>query len=436
MTAPTGAPAARPQTCFTAEHDDLLLALLRTPTATPMETARPAAIAAAQRLLAARAAASGFVVHSHEPAPPSALHAACVPVAVRAMAQRMGDEFLACQPNLVLRLGPEREPARTLVFNVHVDTVAGEPPVTADAQRFGGRGAVDMKGPAVALLAGLERAVAQLPGLADRLTILVHCVAGEEGGAMGVYGTRALVERGLVGRLNVFAEPTGGRWIDACRATMTACVDVAGEGATDDYPDSGHNATLLLGHVATRLAELLEQPVGERGATLCIAGLHTGTTHDRVYGAGRLLLNLAYRSSADAVALERAVRDAFDAALAEFGERFATIGIARRTARDAGRICTLSWLKRGLPALSNRDAAMERLLSGARFERLPADEAFTCDAIWAQAPGSYTIVLGPGSLRDDGAHTDREGVARADLEDYARAIARLVAAFDDALATP
>jgi acetylornithine deacetylase/succinyl-diaminopimelate desuccinylase-like protein len=436
LQAPAPAPAAPPgdaRPLFTGEHERLLLDLLRTPTVTPMETGRCSAIADAQRLLAARARAAGFAVELHEPPPPSSLHAACVPAAVRAMADRMGDAFLAGQPNLVLRLGPPRERARTLMFNVHVDTVGGGPAASADGARFDGRGAVDMKGPAVALLAGLEAALAQRPRLAERLTILVQCVAGEEGGAMGVHGTRVLVERGLVGRLNVFAEPTRGRWIDACRATATACVEADGDGATDDYPDAGHTATLLLGHVAPALAEALDGPVARRGGALCVAGIQTGATHDRVYGRGRLLVNIAYRDAADGAALEQIAEDAFAAALDGFARRFATVAVARRTARDVRAICRMRWLKRGLPALRNRDPALERLLADAGLERLPADEAFTCDAIWGRVPGCYTIVCGPGSLRDDGAHTARESVAREDLETYARAVARLVGAFHDAL---
>jgi acetylornithine deacetylase/succinyl-diaminopimelate desuccinylase-like protein len=431
--APVAAAAVSAAPLFNGEHERLLLDLLRTPTVTPMETGRSSAIVDAQRLLAARACAVGFAVELHEAPPPSSLDAACVPVAVRAMAERMGDAFLAGQPNLVLRLGPSRERARTVMFNVHVDTVGGGPPVSADADRFTGRGAVDMKGPAVALLAGLEAALVQRPRLAERLTILMQCVAGEEGGAMGVHGTRVLVERGLVGRLNVFAEPTRGRWIDSCRATATACVEVDGDGATDDYPDAGHNASLLLGHVATALAEALDVPVAARGGALCVAGIQTGTTHDRVYGRGRLLVNIAYRDAADGAALEQVAEDAFAAALEGFTKRFAAVAVARRSAADARAICRLRWLKRGLPALRNRDPAIERLLADAGLQRLPAEEAFTCDAIWGRAAGCHTIVFGPGSLREDGAHTARESVSREDLETYARAVARLVGAFDDAL---
>lgn len=419
---------------FTGEHEQLLLELLRTPTVTPMETGRGSQVAAAQKLLAARARESGFAVELHEPPPPGALAAPCVPLAVRAMAERMGDEFLAGQPNLVLRLGPPRERARTLMFNVHVDTVGGGPPVGVAGDRYRGRGAVDMKGPAVALLAGIEAALAARPHLPDRLTILLQCVAGEEGGAMGSYGTRVLVERGYVGRLNVFAEPTRGRFVDACRATATASVDVDGEDATDDYPAAGHNATLLLGHVATALAAALDGPVAAHGGALCVAGLQTGATHDRVYGSGRLLVNVAYGDERGGAALERGTEDAFAAALRDFAARFGDVAVARRSARDARAICRLRWLKRGLPALRNRDPALERLLAGAGIERLPAEEAFTCDAIWGRVAGGYTIVFGPGSLRDDGAHTARESVARADLEDYAGAVARLVGAFDEALA--
>lgn len=435
MGAPGGrvaAPAA--QAAFDDAHADLLLALLRTPTVTPMETGEPAPIAQAQQAYAAHARMLGFEVELHEAPPASALERAGVPAGVHEVAERMGDAFLASQPNLVLRLGPRRSRERTLMLNAHVDTVGGELPVGLRAGRFRGRGAVDMKGPAVALLAGVGRALRERPDLPSRTTVLVQLVAGEEGGAMGVHGTRVLLEQGYAGRLNVFAEPTGGRWFDACTASMTARVGVRGTGATDDAPHAGHNATLLLGHLATELAERLDPVAARCAGKLCVGGLHTGTTHDRVYGEGALLVNLIYPTPAAAQELESAFGDALSAGCRSFARRFAGVAVARRTAADAERICELRWLKRGLPPLANRDPELEARLAAIGLERVGdegAAERFTCDAIWGGVAGGYTIVFGPGSVERNGAHGPHEHVDRDELESYARALARLVLDFDD-----
>src|SRR2546430_999817 len=44
--------------------------------------------------------------------------------------------FLADQPSLVLRLGPDLPAVRTVMFNVHLDTVAGVQPVGFDGECF------------------------------------------------------------------------------------------------------------------------------------------------------------------------------------------------------------------------------------------------------------------------------------------------------------
>ena len=434
-----GGPAAvsEPATApaFDDAHAQLLLELLRTPTVTPMETARPPAIAEAQRLMAERAAELGFEVELHEPPPAEALDAPGVPLTVLEVAERMGrDEFLACQPNMVLRLGPARDRERTLMLNAHLDTVGGDVPVGERDGVFTGRGAVDMKGPAVALLAALRTALGERPDLADRVTVLLQLVAGEEGGAMGTYGTRVLAERGLTGRLNVFAEPSGGLYYDACTATMTARVRVDGSGSSDDEPEAGENATLLLGHVAGELAARLDEPVARAGAKLCVGGLTTGTMHDRVYGEGTLMVNVAYPSADAARALEEELEEAVRAGCASFAERFGGVRVARRAADAAERICRVEWVKRGIPALAGRDPELEPRLAAAGIERLPdsrAAERLTCDAVWGALVPGYTIVFGPGRVGENGAHAADEHVRRDDLESYARAAARLVLAFDD-----
>jgi acetylornithine deacetylase/succinyl-diaminopimelate desuccinylase-like protein len=412
-----------------ADHA-LLLRLLHTPTVGPLET-RPGTPAPqlwqAQFDYAAAAGELGFVPVHHAPATLADATRDDVPVVVRAAA--VDPDFLAAQPSLVLRLGPELPRAATVMFNVHLDTVAGSEPVRFEGGRFLGRGAIDAKGPAVALLAGIRAACAADPAIGHDVGVLVQAVSGEEGGSMGTIGTRPLIEAGLVGRLNVFCEPTGSRYLTRATAAMTARVRVAGHDSIDDEPDAGHNATVLLGFLAQFLARHLDGH--HRDGRLCVAGLHTGDRHNRVYGTGDLLLNLSYGCAATGAALEHEVTALLRDGLAEFAATFAGTREFARTAADAPEITTLSWDKRGLPSLAGADRWTNGLLRAAGVTPWPTElPAFTCDAIWMHGvPDTGTVVLGPGSLAANNAHADGEFADLADLEDFAAIVARVLTTF-------
>ncbi|MFI9122712.1 M20/M25/M40 family metallo-hydrolase [Streptomyces bikiniensis] len=444
LPAPTGVPKALPRPAPTAAlkalprpavDTGLLLHLLHTPTAGPLETGSgtPHLTTAALRSYATAAQRLGFgTVRLGAPAP-SAVLRDDTPAPVR-RAVAADPAFLADQPSLVLRLGPELPRERTVMFNVHLDTVAGGEPPAFDGARFTGRGAVDAKGPAVALLAGVAAAARTCPDIGRDVAVLVQAVAGEEGGALGTFGTRPLVEAGHTGRLNVFCEPTGLRHLPRATAAATARITVGGEDAVDDRPEAGHNATVLLGFLAQHLAAALGRDAsGTPPFTVCVAGLHTGTLHNKVHGTGSLLLNLAYATAEAGAAAERALVRALDAGLREFAARFSGTPPFARTAEDAARITRLEWEKRGLPALGPQPEWGEKLLARAGVDRWPDDEpAFTCDAIWAEGlPDSFTTVFGPGSLDANRAHAAGEFVDLADLEAFADRTAALLTAFAD-----
>ncbi|NSC24377.1 M20 family metallopeptidase [Streptomyces albus subsp. chlorinus] len=433
-----GAPGADRPTGRYLSHEDhtLLLRLLRTPTVGPLEAQEgdpPVQLWQAQRVYAEAARAAGLRVVHHAAAEPGTVCRADVPVAVRDAAR--DPAFLAAQPSLVLRLGPARPVRDTVMFNVHLDTVAGAGPVSFDGERFTGRGAVDAKGPAVALLAGVRAAVAAEPALGREVAVLVQAVSGEEGGALGTFGTRPLVEAGFVGRLNVFCEPTGLHHLPRATASMTARVTVRGEDAVDDRPGAGHNATVLLGFLAQHLAAVYDRHPARRGAAgaTCVAGLHTGHLHNRVHGTGHLLLNISYATAAEGAAAERALAECLADGLRAFTARFRHVPDLARTAADAERITRLGWDKRGLPCLTDDggDPWAESLLAAAGVPRKAAGEpSFTCDAVWMHGvPGTYTTVLGPGSLDANNAHAAGEFVDLTDLEDFAAHIHRLLLTF-------
>lgn len=416
---------------WTADDERLLLDLLATDTTTPMETHRPSDLAIAQGRYAAAAADLGFRTVHEGPADAAVLAGRDVPATVRALAAEMGPDFLATQPNLVLSLG-DADAGRTVMFNVHLDTVAGRVPIRCADGLIYGRGAVDDKGPGVALLGGVRAALAERPDLAREIRVLIQVVGGEEGGAMGVYGTRALADLGYVGRLNVVAEPTRNGFLDRSTAAMTLRLAACGTGSTDDEPERGENATILLGFLAVWFARELAPRVHEAGGKLCLAGLRTGDAHNRVYGTGQLLCNFAYADPATGALIESLVERQVDEALTAFDLEFTGCPTTGATAAAARRMLRTEWLKRGLPTLANRDPALEDLLQAAGFRRHPHGgdlRPFTCDAIWLGRPGSYTVVAGPGDLAANNAHADDEHVAVADLAGYARRIAALLTRF-------
>lgn len=418
---------------LTERDHALLLHLMATPTAGPLEvgaTGPSPRLWQAQRDYAEAAARIGFHVVRHAPADPADLTAPGVPETVRAASA--DPAFLACQPSLVLRLGPDTVPReRTVMFNVHLDTVAGGPPVGFDGEVFHGRGAIDAKGPAVALLAGVRSARERSVDVGRDSAVIIQAVAGEEGGAMGVLGTRPLVERGHIGRVNVFCEPTSGRFLTRSTASMTARVSVRGDDAIDDRPHTGHNASVLLGFLAQSMGRSLDERAHD--GAVCVAGLRTGDLHNRVYGTGDLLFNLSYADAETGRALEGAVTEAFEAALTEFTELFGDTTLFARTAADARHITRLDWLKRGLPVLDDHDRWGHELLRGIGVPAWPTDEAaFTCDAIWMSGVSdTCTVVLGPGDLAADGAHGDHERAHRTDLDGFAAMVARLLTTFTD-----
>ncbi|QYR23486.1 M20/M25/M40 family metallo-hydrolase [Paenibacillus sp. sptzw28] len=421
------------RTLFTSDHIDLLLSLLQLNTVTPMETGRPADIADAQDNYARFATERlDCEVVFHAPPIPDNLEGAVVPLSVHERADRMGSDFWACQPNLVLRLGPERPSDDTVMFNFHMDTVDGTFPVSYDGETFVGRGAADMKGPGVALLAGIEGALRNDPSWLDEFSVLIQCVSGEEGGAMGVYGTKLLAEQGWLGRLNIFAEPSGSIYFDRSTTSMTARIEVNGQDATDDAPHQGHNATLLLGYLAERLLAELSGPIEKDGGKMCLAGIHTGYMHNKVYGSGTLLLNFAYGSTDSGRTIRSLMDEAFIRLIGKFSDEFREAAAARFTAEAAAEICSLTWVKEGLPVLGNRDPEWEAFLEHIGWVRNPDDhveQAFTCDAMWAQRPGSYTIVYGPGSLGGNLAHAEGEFIRLQELERYAGDIMTLLTGY-------
>jgi acetylornithine deacetylase/succinyl-diaminopimelate desuccinylase-like protein len=292
---------------------------------------------------------------------------------------------------------------------------------------------------------------------------------------MGSIGTRPLVRLGYTGRLNVFCEPTGLRYLPRATAAATARVAVRGRDSVDDRPGHGHNVSVLLGFLAQHLAGELSAAASRerRDDRACVAGLDcaselsgaagpdcvaepdraagpdrtagldraagpgrvtglsTGRAHNKVHGSGQLLVNLPYASAADGARAVRTLEEGLRSGLTLFARRFGPLPEYALTAADAAAITRLEWLKRDLPTLASQDAEMEAVLADAGLARWPDDEpAFTCDAIWMDGvPDACTVVFGPGDLAANQAHAPGEFATVSQLDEFAAAIRRILLGF-------
>ncbi|SEP09542.1 ArgE/DapE family deacylase [Trujillonella endophytica] len=140
-----------------------------------------------------------------------------------------------------------------LIFSGHTDVVpagdpaswAGDPfvPRIADGALHG-RGACDMKGGLVSVLAAL--AALRAAGVRPARPVAVHAVVGEEDGGLGAWATLA---RGHRGEACVIPEPTAGAVVTAAAGALTFRLRVTGAAAHGALRDRGVSAVELFAAV-------------------------------------------------------------------------------------------------------------------------------------------------------------------------------------------
>jgi acetylornithine deacetylase/succinyl-diaminopimelate desuccinylase-like protein len=408
---------------FTQNHVCFLEHLLAINTVSPLETGLSSNIPTAMEAFAVEAQKLGFEIIHYEPAE----FVREIPVKIKHLYQELGEAFLSSQPSMVLLLGELTSDQPRIMFNFHMDTVGPHLPVAVKSNKIFGRGAADNKGPGVALLAAVKHWLADRTVEENTPIILIQCVSGEEGGAMGTYGTLPLIQKGFYGSLNIFMIPSNHRYFDCSTASMTVEIEVYGEGSTDDFPENGDNATLVLSSLISDMSVALSSFCSKENVKLTVAGIHTGSMHNRVYGSGKALLNFSYRSVEAAQRLEDVFDEVYQAGLRHLKTKYARDPFFARTTKRCELITKYTWLKKGLPVLSNRSAAWENVLTLAEISRHASEKnTFTCDAMWGNIPSSYSIMFGPGDLRNNGAHTADEHISIDDLNKYSRQLVSLL----------
>ncbi len=291
---------------------------------------------------------------------------------------------------------PAGAAAPELLLTTHLDTVPPFLPpkrvVAGGVERLTGRGVIDAKGIAAAMIAAWQTLVA-----AGETRVGLLFVVGEETNSDGARAAAA----GFAPKVKHFidGEPTDGVLVRAMKGVLAFELDVDGVAAHSAYPDAGKSAVhQLIDDLARLRAESwpADDDVGE--TTLNVGVLEGGVAANVLAPHARAVCVM--RCSADADALEARIR----------GLLSPSTLMAVRTKSGPQRLVTL-------PGEATKVVAF-----GSDVPHL--------SPLCAAAGGP--LLVGPGSILD--AHTSHEGVAVADLraavDAYASLSRRLLAAGD------
>ena len=316
-----------------------------------------------------------------------------------------------------------------LVLNGHLDVVPpGEPEAWTNADpwhvrehdgRWYGRGACDMKGGVVAVVAA-ARAVADLDVELSR-PFAIHTVIGEEDGGLGTYAT---LLRGHTGDACVIAEPTGGRIVTANAGSLTFRLEIGGQATHGSMPSRGHSAILAFDHVHRALLDLSARrnakpphPFDVDPWPLSVgivqAGDWASTVPDRLVAEGRYGV-MPDESFADAQA-------AFEHTVAEAAARHPWL-------RDNPPAVTWPggrFLAGRLPDADTFGDQVNGIVAATGGRAAPVGGApYGSDLRQYAAAGISTLQYGPGEIGQ--AHSVDESVAIDDVVHCAEVYARLI----------
>ena len=323
--------------------------------------------------------------------------------------------------------GEDAGPA--LVLNGHVDVVPpGDlerwttPPFEMDVRggRVYGRGALDMKGPLVAGLAGVRAIVDS--GAALRGSLLIQSVIAEEDGGLG---TLASVLRGHVGDGAIVLEPTRLEVATAQAGALNFRLTVPGRAA---HGAMRHEGVSALENFILLYRDLMDFEA-ERNATvneprlatypspypICVGTVRGGewasSVPETVRAEGRFGVAVQEDVAAARLALETRVAACCErhdflrehpARVEWWGGQFAPCD----TAADAGIVTAV------------RGAARDLGLGGGNLVGVPYGSDLRHLVNAGRTPG---VLFGPGDV--SGAHRENESISVRELMDGARAVA-------------
>ncbi|MBI1722275.1 MAG: M20/M25/M40 family metallo-hydrolase [Gemmatimonadetes bacterium] len=270
-----------------------------------------------------------------------------------------------------------------VVLSTHLDTVPPHLPAGEDEACLYGRGACDAKGIAAAMVAAAERLRAE--GVSE---IGLLFVVDEE---MDSRGARAANGHPLARQCRwlINGEPTDNRLAVGSKGSLRCSLRTEGTGGHSAYPERGASAIDRLLEVLADVRAVRWPRDAVLGETTCNIGVIAGGTRPNVI-AEKAHADLQVRLVADPAPVRRLLEEAVRGR-AEI-EVHTCVSPVRLTAPPGFETCVV---------------------------------AFTTDIPNLTAWGS-PLLLGPGSIHV--AHTDREQIAKADLEHGAELYVRLARA--------
>jgi len=338
------------------------------------------------------------------------------------------DEAAPGRPNLVARVAGARA-GRSLLLCGHTDTVplnVGAPGAGFTGElrdgRLHGRGAVDMKGALAAMAAALVALHERWPAG----ELVLAAIVDEE---MESLGAERLIARGVRADGAVVGEPTSNRLALGHKGLEWLEIEFRGRAAHGGTPEAGVNAVVAAARFVSAVSERLcprfaarRHPLIGR-PTINFGTIDGGDQPSTV--AARCRLTLDRRT----VPGER-----FESVVAELEELLAEVvavmpGLSTSVGRVPGGMATLEHVALETAADAPVAIAAARAVAAVRgVEESPiAFPAWTDGALLAGFAGIPTVVIGPGDLAL--AHSPRESIATAEIEQAALLYARLALDF-------
>lgn len=326
--------------------------------------------------------------------------------------------------SLVVRFGPDVTGG--IVLSSHTDCVpvdgqawTSDPfTVTRVGDRLVGRGVVDMKGFIACCLAlAPALAAADLP-----VPVYLALSHDEELGALGAaHLAPAMAAAGIAPEAVIVGEPTSLEPVTAHKSVRSYTYTFTGLGGHSSRPDLGANAVVAACRVATHVADVAAEVVGDVDpafdpphTTFNVATVSGGTAINIIPDRG--VLTFEYRALPSEDGPELADRiEAF--------AREQVLPELQRTCPEA----TLEVTSPGaLPAMQPEvDGAAERWVRRLTGTTVPPRTApFGTDAARFQQQGWSTVVCGPGRI--DVAHRPDEWIALDQLAACRQMLDRLV----------
>jgi succinyl-diaminopimelate desuccinylase len=322
-------------------------------------------------------------------------------------------EVLPDRPNLLARLGPEREVRHRVVLAPHLDTV-GRPGEWADIfnpeQKHGrvyGRGACDTKGSVAAMVGALRRVA--ISGERPAHTEILFAGLIDEENAQA--GSRALVAGGLEADLAIVGEPTRLLAVTAHKGDVWLRLETKGKAAHGARPELGKNAV----HEMSRIVDLIETEYAGQlrkrrhpvlGRPTVNVGSIGGGTQPNIVPAS-CFITLDRRTLPGET--ELGVRKEISGLLSKHKLK------ARMTSARKGPCPPLD-TDVGMP--------MVRQFMLAAEQRQVAGADFFCDAAVLAQGGIPSLVFGPGDIAQ--AHTAREWISVRSLEQASEVLERFL----------